>query len=61
MLGKITFKVISDLNQNYLTKINLKSASKSLTCEVNSNQNLSCVAGQSGKLNSVRIFFHFIG
>jgi len=39
VLGKITFKVISDQNQNHLSKIDLKSSSKSLTCEVISNQN----------------------
>jgi len=39
VLGKITFKVISDQNQNHLFKIDLKSQSKSLTCEMISNQN----------------------
>jgi len=34
VLSKITFKVISDQNQNYLSKIALKSSSKSLACEV---------------------------
>jgi len=38
VLGKITFKVISDQHQNHLSKIDLKSSSKSLTCEVISNQ-----------------------
>jgi len=40
VLGKITFKLISDQNQNLLSKIDLKSTSKSLTFEVISNQNL---------------------
>jgi len=48
VLGKITFKVISDQNQNHLSKIDLKSSSKSLTCDVISNLNLSRVVGQSG-------------
>jgi len=39
VLGKITFKLISDQNQNHLSKIDLKSTSKSLTFEVISNQN----------------------
>jgi len=39
VLGKITFKMISDQNQNHFSKIDLKSSSKSLTSEVISNQN----------------------
>jgi len=46
VLGKITFKVILDQNQNHLSKIDLKSSSKSLTNEVISNQNLSRVVSQ---------------
>jgi len=39
VLGKITFKLISGQNQIHLSKIDLKSTSKSLTFEVISNQN----------------------
>jgi len=34
VLGKITHKVISDQNQNHMSKIDLKSSSKSFTREV---------------------------
>jgi len=39
VLGKITYKVI--LDQNQMSKNDLKSSSKSLTCEVISNKNHS--------------------
>jgi len=39
LLVKITYKVISDQNQNHMSKNDLKLSSKSLTCEGISNQN----------------------
>jgi len=57
VLGKINYKVISDQNQNHMSKndlVILKSSSKLLTCEVISNQNHSLV-----KLFQIKIKIFF--
>jgi len=65
VLGKITYKMISD--QNQISKNDLKSSSKSITCEVISNQNhplsvlrRQCDFGTTRTQNQIKITHKWI-